>query len=302
MWEIYNNGNYTVFLNTENGTKIRYNNSDVLICDRPESMDVKITNKCNHGCLFCHENSTSMGQEATYNILKEFAANVLPYTEIAVGGGNLMCNLEHTEFFLKELQKTKAISSITVQQQDFIEFYYVIKKWIEEKLVYGVGVSVDNPTNNLLHEYLQDCPNAVIHTIVGMYDENYFKPLMNKGYKILFLGFKSFRRGSKYYQAKEKFIQENTEWLNNNIVSLNKAFKVISFDNLALEQLNMKEKVSQKMWDTLYCGDDGCFTFYVDLVEQTYTLNSTTLERQSINGQTPVEMFKDIRSRYGNQH
>lgn len=46
------NGNYTLkFLS--DGTKIRYTEEDEFIPDRPESMDIKITNKCNMGCRYC---------------------------------------------------------------------------------------------------------------------------------------------------------------------------------------------------------------------------------------------------------
>ena len=46
-WKEYKNGNYTVRINLENGTKIRYNNEDSMIPEYPESIDITITNQCN---------------------------------------------------------------------------------------------------------------------------------------------------------------------------------------------------------------------------------------------------------------
>ncbi|MCK9470133.1 MAG: polymorphic toxin-type HINT domain-containing protein [Bacilli bacterium] len=48
----YKNGNYTVTLFSD-GTKIRENDLDHFRADFPESMDLKITNKCDMGCIFC---------------------------------------------------------------------------------------------------------------------------------------------------------------------------------------------------------------------------------------------------------
>ena len=60
-WVSYQNGNYTVYINTENGTKIRKNDLDYFEPEWPESADIKITNCCKHGCSMCHENSTKDG-------------------------------------------------------------------------------------------------------------------------------------------------------------------------------------------------------------------------------------------------
>ena len=83
----YKNGNYRVLIDLETGTKIRENDLDFFRADFPESFDVKITNRCDIGCAFCHENSTCDGKHG--NILfAGFIDKLHPYTEIAIGGGN----------------------------------------------------------------------------------------------------------------------------------------------------------------------------------------------------------------------
>ena len=42
-WVSYQNGNYRVIINTENGTKIRENDLDYFEASTIESMDLKIT-------------------------------------------------------------------------------------------------------------------------------------------------------------------------------------------------------------------------------------------------------------------
>ena len=58
----YKNGNYRVMIDLKTGTKIRENNLDFFRADFPESMDIKICNKCDMGCPMCHENSTPDGE------------------------------------------------------------------------------------------------------------------------------------------------------------------------------------------------------------------------------------------------
>lgn len=66
----YNNGNYSVVMLSD-GTKVRYNDKDSFNPIKPESMDLKITNKCygngNGLCAMCHECSSPEGKHG--NIL-----------------------------------------------------------------------------------------------------------------------------------------------------------------------------------------------------------------------------------------
>ena len=63
-------------------------------------------------------------------------------------------------------------------------------------------------------------------------------------------------------------------------------FKVISFDNLSLKQLNVKSYMSQEEWDKFYMGDDGLdgdqtsATFFCDLVERKFAKNSCAPEEE----------------------
>ena len=295
MLHSYKNGNYKVFIDDKTGTKIRYNNEDALIPDRPESMDVKITNKCNHGCLFCHENSVLYGRKALNSNLRNFANKVLPLTEIAVGGGNLMLDFKHTKYFLKLLKDAQCFPSITIKQEDFVEYSDIIEDWYINKLIYGIGVSLSNPLDLEFQELLGRMPTTVIHVIAGLFNEEQFNELKNKHFKILILGYKKFRRGNLYYTVYEKSIEENIEWLNNNIESIKNSFDVVAFDNLALEQLDIKSQISDEEWNQFYMGDDGNYTFYVDLVNNVFAKNSTSIKRHSIGNKTIVEMFDTIR-------
>ena len=62
-------------------------------------------------------------------------------------------------------------------------------------------------------------------------------------------------------------------------------FKVISFDNLSINQLNVKSLMNPKQWETFYMGDDGIdgsltsSSMFIDAVEGTFAINSCSMDR-----------------------
>ena len=143
-WVSYQNGNYKVSLDLATGTKIRENDLSFFDAEFPESADVKITNRCSNGCSFCHEGSIKDGKhsDALHSPVWE---SFHPYTEVALGGGNLM---EYPDFIplLERLKTLNLIPNITVHQWDFEKNFDLIKKLSDEKLIYGLGVSLDKVT------------------------------------------------------------------------------------------------------------------------------------------------------------
>lgn len=59
-------------------------------------------------------------------------------------------------------------------------------------------------------------------------------------------------------------------------------FNVVSFDNLAINQLDVKRLMSEEEWNEFYMGDDGNYTFYLDLVEGTFGRNSLATDKYPI--------------------
>ena len=62
----YKNGNYNVKI-YEDGTKIRMTEDDYFKAEFPENIDIKISDKCDMGCEFCHEGSTLNGNNSNFN-------------------------------------------------------------------------------------------------------------------------------------------------------------------------------------------------------------------------------------------
>lgn len=295
----YQNGNYTVTLDTLTGTKIRENDLDFFEADTVESMDIKITNYCDMGCPMCHENSTTEGKHA--DILgPSFLDKLHPYTELALGGGNPLSHPDLYEF-LQRCKEREFIPSMTVNQTHFLKHYDLIKQLVDEKLIYGLGISLGNPTDEFIAK-VKTIPNAVIHIINGLVSLEQLHKLKDKDLKVLILGYKVFRRGEALYDQEGLLIEMRKTRMYQTLPQMVEEnwFKVLSFDNLAIEQLNPKRLMEEDEWNEFYMGDDGIgdgFTsasMYVDMVERKYAKNSCSTERFDLLP-TIEEMYKSLK-------
>lgn len=91
------------------------------------------------------------------------------------------------------------------------------------------------------------------------------------------------------------------EEMYNNLENMMNKFDVISFDNLALEQLKVKRLLSDKEWNEFFMGDDGYKEFtsasmYIDLVNSTFSFNSMDKERFALMNNVK-DMFDYLRTK-----
>lgn len=289
----YKNGNYGVLIDLETGTKIRENDLDFFRADFPESFDIKITNQCDIGCAFCHENSTCDGKHG--NILSAgFIDKLHPYTEMAIGGGNPLAHPD-LEAFLYKCKELKLIPSMTVNQRHFMENADYLKTLCDSKLIYGLGISLTAVTPEFIAAAKQ-FPTAVIHVINGIVTASALEALANNNLKVLILGYKEFRRGKVLYGYRGADIESKKQWLYENLPTIVQDgwFSVVSFDNLAIKQLEPKRLLSKEEYDEFYMGDDGSATMYVDLVNEEFAKSSTSVERYPLMDNI-VDMFNKIR-------
>lgn len=297
----YQNGNYTVTLDTKTGTKVRENDLDFFEASTVESMDIKITNYCDMGCPMCHENSTTEGKHA--DILgPSFLDRLHPYTELALGGGNPLSHPDLYEF-LQRCKEREFIPSMTVNQTHFIKHYDLIKQLVDENLIYGLGISLGNPTDEFIAK-VKTIPNAVIHIINGLVSLEQLHKLKDNDLKVLILGYKVFRRGEALYDQEGLLIEMRKTRMYQTLPQMVKEnwFKVLSFDNLAIEQLDPKRLMEEDEWNEFYMGDDGItgeFTsasMYVDMVERKYAKNSCSTDRYDLLD-TIEEMYESLKNK-----
>ena len=183
---------------------------------------------------------------------------------------------------------------MTVNQLHFERCQDFIKQLVESNLIYGLGVSLREPTKEFV-EAIKQYDNAVIHVINGILRPSDIEMLADNNLKVLILGYKQLRRGEDWYLKDHENIVVKQDWLYGNLSGIIPKFKVVSFDNLAIEQLNVKRLMSDEDWSEFYMGDDGGFTFYIDLVEQKYGKNSLATVRYDLLDNAE-DMFQVIRN------
>ena len=265
----YINGNYTVKL-YQDGTKVKQTKFDEFIAQFPDSMDLKITNYCNLNCPMCHEKSSTKGKHGDLNAA--FLKTLKAGTELAIGGGNPLSHQDLPKF-LEQMKDQNVICNLTVNEQHLLQNIDTLQHFIDSKLIYGLGISL-NQCNEQTIKFAKKNKNVVFHIINGLFTN--FEKIANKNLKILILGYKQFGRGKDYYN---KDIEQQMLKNKHQIISLFSCFKCISFDNLALKQLEIEKLVPKQTWEQSYMGDDGDSTMYVDLVKKQFAVSSTSTKR-----------------------
>ena len=289
----YRNGNYSVIMLSD-GTKIRETEADEFIPAFAENCDMKITDRCDGGCAFCYEGCTSTGRHGDIMNYK-FLDTLHPYTELAINGNDL----SHPDLipFMYKMREKRVILNMTVNQVHFEQHFDTIKALVDDGLIHGLGVSLREPTKEFIDK-ISLFPNAVIHVINGIVSVSDLAHLANYDLKLLILGYKHLRRGESYYEQNDEqvltFQNELAKRLFSEIIN-DGWFSVVSFDNLAIKQLNVQEQLPTEQWEEFYMGDDGSYTFYIDMVDGTFGKNSLATERFPIMDNID-DMFEKIRA------
>ncbi len=285
----YRNGNTTVTLMSD-GTKIREYEGVPLVV-HPESIDVKITDYCTMNCQYCHESSTKDGVHGDLRKLLEIVEPLPAGVELAIGGGN---PLDHPDLipFLQTLKGRGIVANLTVNQGHLKTFQEMLVYLIKDDLVKGVGISITSNNFTYVKPLLEISDNIVYHIIAGVNKVDDMDKLIALGKcKVLILGYKHFGFGVNFHSAAVE--NEIRRWYIHLPKYLGKC--VVSFDNLAIEQLDVKRLFTNKGWEKFYMGDDFCFTMYIDAVKQNYAPTSRSSDRRSFAQYTLLEYFNNER-------
>lgn len=283
----YKNGNYNVKILTD-GTKIRFTQNNEFKPEHPESIDIKITNYCDLNCKYCHENSTINGTHADLHKLLDTIKELPAGVELAVGGGNALAHPDIV-LFLEILRGRNLIANITVNQRHLKMYQQLLTHLLKNDLMKGLGISIQHNNNDFTYvkPLLKLTNNIVYHLIIGVNKIDSLQQLIqldSKNCKILILGYKYFGRGLDYQPS------DLQEWYIHLPKYLGRC--TLAFDNLAIEQLNIKRLFTNQGWDKFYMGDDFKFTMYIDAVKQEFAPTSRSQYRTPFSNTTLIEYFK----------
>ena len=269
-WGIYKNGNSVCRINLNNGTKIRETQDDRFDLEFPESIDMSIGTKCDGGCKFCYINASPNGVDGEL-LNHKFIDTLHPYTEVAINGNSV----DHPQLvpFLEKLKRKNILANITVNQIHFERKEDVIKDLVDRDLVKGIGISLRNPTPEFISR-VKRYPNAVIHAINGILRPSDIEAMRDHDLKLLILGYKDLGRGVGYMEDNRETVMARQRYLYDVLPTLPNHFRVVSFDNLALDQLDVKRILSPDEWEEFYLGDEGTSSMFIDLVTGKFGISS----------------------------
>lgn len=302
----YQNGNVAVEIFAD-GTKTReWPDDEKPNVEWPESCDLKITQYCDMDaiCVYCHEMSNKQGKHGDLDIIAKIWETQKPGTELAIGGGNPLAHPGLRQFLCR-MKTLGIIPNVTVNMLHMKKFKAMIQTFQDEKLIYGLGISYRGKNSLKLLPDDIDYSNVVFHMIMGIHDLDDCLDVVewckerNILPKLLLLGYKTFGNGVGHFDShKHELSDELDNWKRTYLKMLLASGNhiVVSFDNLAISQLDLQSQVPPETWAELFQGPDQTHTFYIDAVKMEVAGTSTAKERFRINGdETIVELFNKVK-------
>lgn len=261
--------NALAFFNTKNGAKIRLSLGKYSKASRPELADLKITDWCDVGCLFCYQNSDLLGKHASLeNIEKVITAlSKAKVFECAIGGGE---PTGHPDFIkiLEMFNNAGVIPNFTTKKPAYIR-----KNWENiENLIGGFAYSAE--TSGQIHsaaKMFKNVPNNKIslHYVMGLGNKDHFKEYLKAAaehnYRVTLLGYKTSGRG-------KDVIPFPYNWW---IEAVNELIKddscpSLSIDTPLAEQFDGLMPVEKHTYFTR----EGAYSMYINTVNLTFGASS----------------------------
>lgn len=194
---------------------------------------------------------------AQYNVenIKYLISTMVPGTECNIEGGNNLFKIPDFLEILKLLHDHGIITNITVNIAAVKEYKDLIKDLIDTKLIFALGISIQNyPHVDKEDIKIVDSfgSNVVIHAMAGNIDKHKL-PILT-GRKVFIHGFNPSPKVKAVLEKFEKQINKNILWLKKKISALQSMCLSISFDKLAISQLNPERvlKLSEEQYDDLF--------------------------------------------------
>lgn len=288
----YKNGNADITITHDGTREIQYEGE--LSLDYPLNIDIRVSTQCSFGlnpktgkafCDFCHESATTDGVECDYNLLRDKLVGLPKGIELAIGCNKMTSELRKFIFWCDTMGY---IVNLTVNQGHLKQFD-MIRKLVERGTIKGLGISYRSSLPFKVPQYILDYEHTVFHVICGIDSYHEVEALAKQGVKkILVLGEKDFGFNFGKVDLKTRKHREWYWWIHN----MFKTFDVVSFDNLALQQLNVRRFFTQNNWEVFNQNEHS---FYIDAANKKLAPSSRSNEKIDWDKLTLKEYFKQIK-------
>lgn len=277
-------GDAIVFHDAETGMKFRWSEGAYDKATRPELVDVKITDRCAHGCAFCYQGSTPEGEDAPLGRVKAVidALSAAGVFEMAIGGGE---PTEHPDF--PEILRYAADQDVTPNFTTFSDGWVGDERIVEaikyaagKRRGMGIGVSVLSEKDIAK---LEGVRAAVSHhvqvigqTVVGVapiaLTSRLVTAIAEAGHSVLLLGYKTTGRGEAFSSrlpamsdVRDMIDGFRTAEFSDGYDDDNRLWSTLSVDTAFLDQYGEAlDDLGVEM--VLRTSPEGAFSMYVDAV------------------------------------
>mgnify|MGYP003587208266 CR=1 FL=1 len=289
----YINGNTLVTL-YDNGTREAFTEDDEFRLEYPLNIDIRLSSYCPYGknpktnkaiCSFCHESALADPslKNTDLSLLKQRLSEIPKEIGLELAVGINYLGTENTEF-LRWVRERDMVVNVTINSLSLSESsVQLVRELLDTKVIQGLGVSYR--PNVELPRAIVEHPNTVVHVIAGIDNIIDVHKLYKQGVKkILILGEKDFG----YNKGNVNLMSESHYSWRKLLPKLLNVFEIVSFDNLALEQLDIKNTLDIKNWDTFYQGE---YSFYINAVTNSYSPSSRSSDIAPMSSLTIKEYF-----------
>jgi hypothetical protein len=293
MIHTYKNGNALVSIDNDGSRVVEY--EDTLQLDFPLNIDIRVSTKCAFGakadgspgfCSFCHESALQNGKECDYLMLRDKLYDLPKGIELAIGANQLTDNLYE---FLWWAKCEGYICNVTINQGHIKRDLTMIKNAIDIGTIKGLGISYRSGLKWDVPPSILEYENTVFHVIAGIDTFAEVEALAEMGVKkILILGEKNFGYNLGNVDLNSRKHREWFWWVH----KLFSKFDVVSFDNLALEQLRLQRFFTNENWEVF---NNQEHSFYINAVDGYYSPSSRSNDKTDWNKKNIYEYFKSLK-------
>lgn len=285
----YKNGNADITITHDGTREIQYEGE--LSLDFPLNIDIRVSTQCSFGlnpktgkafCDFCHESATTDGVECDYDQLRDKLIGLPKGIELAIGCNKMTSDLRKFIFWCDMMGY---IVNLTVNQGHLKQFD-MISALVECGVIKGLGISYRSSLPFNVPKYILDYEHTVFHVICGIDSYLEVEALSKQGVKkILVLGEKDFGFNLGKVDLTTRKHREWFWWIHN----MFNIFDVVSFDNLALQQLNIRRFFTQDNWEVFNQNEHS---FYIDAVNKKLAPSSRSNDKINWDSINLKEYFK----------
>ena len=234
----------------------------------PELVDVKITDLCTRGCLFCYQDSTPRGEHASRGVLDVLACALgqARVFEVAIGGGEPTAHPDFVQV-LRDFRTWGVVPSFTTRSLAWLRDPSIWCQALMHAGAFALTVATGEEVMGLaalLHVNGIDPDRAGVQYVMGMGDlENVLLACGDVGLRVTLLGYKRVGRGANVQPG------DYSHWLSvvRRAQERNCALQVAIDTTLAAE--SGAALSAEGVPDLFYETKDGRFSMYVDAVAWT---------------------------------